>query len=182
MKTFLTTLLIVISVMGFTNAQGNMAVGAGVLVSLPMGDFGDFANTGFGGTGVFELGFTPQLVGTGTIGYIMWGSESENVDFSAVPVLVGVKYFFTPGIGFYGLGQLGLAFFSSTVEIPSVSFGGVTYGGGSESASSTELSLTIGAGYELPVSPTVDLDFSAGFNLISDANNIQVRAGAKFAL
>ncbi len=182
MKSLLVTLLIVVSFFGFTNAQSKMAVGAGVVVSLPMGDFGDVANTGFGGTAAFEMKFMPQLVGVGNIGYIMWGTESDNVDFSCVPVMFGVKYFFVPGVGFYGLGQIGLAFFSSTVEIPSFTIGGQTFGGGSESASDTEFSLSIGAGYEVPVSPTVSLDFTGAFNLISDANNIQLRAGAKFAL
>jgi len=182
MKKLITILFVVTLFTGAIYAQKNMAIGAGVVVSLPMGDFGDVANTGFGGTAAFEMGFMPQLVGVGNIGYIMWGTESDHVDFSAVPVMVGVKYYFMPGVGFYGLGQIGLTFFSSTVEIPSFTAGGVTYGGGSESASDTEFSLTIGAGYEIPVSPTFTLDFTGGFNLISDANNIQLRTGGKVAL
>jgi opacity protein-like surface antigen len=182
MKKLLTVLIAVILFTGFSNAQKVMYVGAGVVVSLPIGDFGNGANTGFGGTAAFEMKFMPQLVGVGNIGYIVWGTDADNVNFHVVPVMVGVKYYFMPGIGFYGLGQIGLAFFSSSVEIPSYSFGGVSYGGGSASASDTEFSLTIGAGYEVPVSPTFTLDFTGGFNLISSANNIQLRAGGKVAL
>lgn len=180
MKKALFTLLIVFSVIGFTSAQSNMCVGAGVVVSLPMGDFGDAANTGFGGTAAFEMGLMPNLVGVANVGYISWGTESDMVSFSAVPVLVGVKYFFVPG--FYGLGQLGLSFFSTEVEIPSYSILGVTYGGGSASESSSEFTLAVGAGYELPVAPNVKLDFTGAFNLISDLNHITLRAGAKFGL
>jgi hypothetical protein len=59
MKSLLVSLLIVVSLVGFTSAQNKMAVGAGVLVSLPMGDFGEMVNTGFGGTAAFEMSFMP---------------------------------------------------------------------------------------------------------------------------
>src|SRR5690606_32060510 len=107
--------------------------GAGVLVSLPMSDFGDAANTGFGGTAAFEMSFMPQLVGVGNIGYITWGTDVDDVSFSGVPVQVGVKYYFMPAVGFYGLGQIGLTFMS--VETPTITIPGFgTIGGGSESS------------------------------------------------
>ena len=178
MKTILSFLIVVLFSFTSLNAQNNMSLGAGLVVSLPMGDFGKSANTGFGGTAIFELGFTPQLVGVANIGYIVYGTESDALDFSTVPLLVGVKYFFVPRVGFYGIGQVGLNFFSTTVEIPQF-FG---YGGGSVSGSSTEFTFVIGAGYELPVGPNVSLDFNGTFNLISDFNNLQLRAGAKVGL
>jgi opacity protein-like surface antigen len=177
------TILLIASVAFTLNAQTKqMAVGANFVLSLPIGDFSNGANLGYGGMGNFEYAFMPQLVGTGSIGYIKWGTDADNVDFHAIPILVGVKYFFIPGVGFYGAGQLGLAILSASVDIPSVSFGGVTYGGGSASSSDTKFSFSFGAGYEVPVSPTVALDFKALFNLLSDANNIQFGAGAKVAL
>jgi hypothetical protein len=179
MKSLLVTLLIVVSLVGFTSAQHKMALGAGVIVSLPMGDFGDAANTGFGGTAVFEMNFMPQLVGIGQIGYISWGTDLEGYGWSAVPVTVGVKYFFVPGIGFYGTGQLGLSFFSLDTPTFNIPLLGEVGGG---SASETEFTLLIGAGYEVPVSPTVTLDFTGAFNVISDLNHITLRGGAKFAL
>jgi len=178
MKTFLSILFAFLLALGSVNAQNKMSLGAGLVVSFPMGDFGDAANTGFGGTAIFELGFMPQLVGVANIGYIVYGTESDAVDFSSVPLLFGVKYYFVPGIGFYGIGQLGLNFFSTTVEIPSV-FG---YGGGSVSETSTEFTFVIGAGYQLPVGSNIYLDFNGTFNLISDFNNVQLWAGAKFGL
>lgn len=178
MKTIFSILIVFLFSIGSINAQSKMAVGAGLVVSLPMGDFGDAANTGFGGTAAFELGFTPQIIGVAHIGYIAYGTESDAVDFSTVPLLVGVKYFFVPAAGFYGIGQIGLNFFSTTVEIPQV-FG---FGGGSVSGSSSEFTFVLGAGYELPVSPTFSLDFSGTFNLISNLNNIQLRAGGKIGL
>lgn len=178
MKIIISILFVLLFSFGSVNAQNKMAVGAGIVVSLPMGDFGDAANTGFGGTAAFELGFMPQLIGVGQIGYIVYGTESDQVDFSTVPVLVGVKYYFMPAVGFYGIGQIGLNFFSTTVETPSI-FG---FGGGSVSASSSEFTFALGAGYEVPVSPGFSLDFSGTINLISNFNNIQLRAGGKIGL
>jgi hypothetical protein len=177
MKKVLFTLLVIVSFMGVSQAQ-NMSVGAGVVVSLPMGDFGESANTGFGGMGAFELGFTPQLVGIGNIGYITWGTEAEGFSYSVVPVLFGVKYFFMPAGGLYGTGKIGLSFFS--VETPTINVGGFTFGGGS--ASSSEFTFVVGAGYVVPVSPNIDLDFGAAFNVVSDLNHITASVTANFGL
>ncbi len=182
MKRFLAILLIAVSLTGLTNAQGNMAIGAGLVVSLPMGSFGDAANTGFGGTAAFELNFAPQITGVGQIGYISYGTGSSNASFSSVPLLFGIKYYVVPGTPFYGIGQLGFNFFSTSVETPSISVAGFSFGGGSYSASSTEFTFALGAGYEVPVSPMFSLDFSGTFNIISDFTNIQLRAGGKLAL
>lgn len=178
MKTFLSILFALFISAGSLNAQSKMAAGAGLVVSFPMGDFGDAANTGFGGTAIFELSFMPQLVGVANIGYISYGTDADELDFSSVPLLFGVKYFFVPGVGFYGVGQLGFNFFSSSVDVPSVP----GFSGGSASATSTEFTFVIGAGYQLPVGSNVYLDFNGTFNLISDFNNAQIWAGAKFGL
>ncbi len=178
MKTILSLLIVVLLSFTSLNAQNNMSLGGGLVVSLPMGDFGESANTGFGATAVFELSFMPQLVGVANIGYISYGTDVDELSFSSVPLLFGVKYFFIPGVGFYGIGQLGFNFFSASVDIPEIS----GYGGGSVSTTSTEFTFVIGAGYQLPVGSNVYLDFNGTFNLISDFNNLQLWAGAKFGL
>ena len=178
MKTIVSFFIVVLFSFSYLSAQNKMSAGAGLVVSFPMGDFGDAANTGFGGTAIFELSFMPQLVGVANIGYISYGTDADEVDFSSVPLLAGVKYYFVPGIGFYGIGQLGLNFFSTSVEVASVP----GFSGGSASATSTEFTFVIGAGYQLPVSSNVYLDFNGTFNLISDFNNVQLWAGSKFGL
>lgn len=178
MKTILSVLFIVLFSFTSLNAEDNMSLGAGLVVSFPMGDFGDAANTGFGGTAIFELGFMPQLVGVANIGYISYGTDADEVTFSSVPLLFGVKYYFVKNVGFYGISQIGFNFFSTSVDVPSVP----GYSGGSASATSTEFTFIIGAGYQLPVGSNVYLDFNGTFNLISDFNNFQFWAGAKFGL
>lgn len=175
MKSSIKVLLITLSFFSISYAQSNMAVGAGLVVSLPMGSFGDAANMGIGGTAAFELKFAPQITGVGQIGYISYATESDAFSFSTVPLLVGVKYFFQPSGGVYGIGQLGLNFFSTTVETPDFGFFGPT----SYSASSSEFTLALGAGYEMPIGSNLIFDVSGAFNIISDFTNIQLRAGVK---
>ena len=183
MKTFISILILFLFSFGSLNAQDKkMAVGAGLVISLPIGSFGDAANLGIGGTAAFELKFMPQLMGVGQIGYISYSTESDNISFSTVPLLLGVKYFFMPAGGFYGIGQLGINFFSTSTDIPSYNVAGYNFGGGSYSASSSEFTFALGAGYEVPVSPNVLLDFSGTFQLISNFNNILFRAGGKIGI
>lgn len=189
MKKLLSVLFIVVLYAGFMNAQSNMAVGAGVVISLPMGDFGDANDLGIGGTAAFEMEFMPQLVGTAQAGYITWGgADAESgegqvfarasSDVSAVPVMVGAKYYFMPDMGLYGQAQLGLYFMSFDVEVET-SIPGFDF---DASGSSTEFAFKIGGGYEIPVSPTFDVDLSAAFVVLSDWTNIEFRAGGKLAL
>lgn len=182
MKSFITIFLSIVFFSGLNKAQSNMAVGAGAVVSLPMGSFGDAANLGIGGTAVFELRFAPQIVGVGQVGYISYSTESDNVSYSTVPFLVGVKYYFVPGVDFYGIGQLGLNFFSTSTDIPSINVGGFSFGGSSASVSSSEFTFALGAGYEVPLSEKFSLDFTGSFHIISNLTNIQLRAGGKLAL
>ncbi|QQS36496.1 MAG: hypothetical protein IPM56_00660 [Ignavibacteriales bacterium] len=181
MKKMLLVLITVLCVAGFTSAQNKMYAGVGLNVALPMGSFGDVAGTGFGGTGTFEMQFTPQLLGTGTVGYISWGGKDFgffSYSYSAIPILVGAKYYFMPNSGFYGHGQLGFYMFSIDVENkqPIAGFNFDTGG------SSTEFAICFGAGYELPLSKTVMGDLGVSYNIISEAGHIGIRAGVKFGL
>ena len=188
MKKVLVTIVALFLFVGISQAQNKMYGNVGVNVMLPMGSFGDGAGTGIGGTAQFEMQFMPQLLGTASAGYIKWGGKDQTIlgskysySISAVPILVGAKYYFMPSGGFYGQAQLGLFFFSTSVDAPAVS---TTFGtfGGSSSASSSEFTFAFGAGYELPLSPKLMLDLGGSFLLISNSNNIGLRAGVKFGL
>jgi len=182
MKTLINAIIFSLILVATVNAQSKMAAGAGIVMSLPVGSFSDAANLGFGGTAAFEYKFAPQIAGVGQVGYLTYGTDSDQASFSTVPVLFGIKYFFVPGIDFYGIGQLGLNFFSTSVDIPTFNVGGFSAGGGSVGGSTAKFTFSFGAGYELPVTPKISLDFSGTFQVISDFSNIQVRAGAKTAL
>jgi opacity protein-like surface antigen len=188
MKKVLVTIVALFLFAGFSQAQKKMYGNIGATIALPMGTFGDFAGVGIGGSAQFEMEFMPQLLGVASAGYIKWGGKDATIlganysySYSAVPVLVGAKYYFMPTGGFYGQAMLGMYFFSSSVDVPTSTVGGVVIGG-STSASTSDFALSLGAGYELPLSPKLTLDLGGAFLLISDSNNIVARVGVKFGL
>ncbi len=183
MKKLLLIAILIFGVIGTASAQNAMYAGAGLEVALPIGDWSDWTSLGIGGTGSFEIEFQKNLVGVANVGYIAYGGKDfggADYSLSAIPILAGAKYFFNSD--FYGFGQIGVYILSVSVDIPVQSFGGFTYGGGSQSTSSTEFGLVIGAGYEKALSPNLILDLAAKFGLISDANQLGFRAGVKFPI
>jgi hypothetical protein len=179
MKQLFSVILLAVLFTGFINAQSQW-VSVGGNLALPMGGWGDNANIGFGGTATYERSFTPNIVGQVYAGYLSFGGETVGTfsySFSMIPIMVGGKYYFQPGKGLYGNALLGVHLFS--VETPSFTLFGQTYGGGS--ASSTEFSLGVGAGYEMPMGKNA-LDLSAHFMIVSDANYIGARVAYKFGI
>lgn len=170
--------------------EGEMSIGAGLELAQPIGNWSDAAGIGIGGTARFEYVFTEQLVGILTAGYISFGGKKvENVEFSysAIPLLPGIKYFFPLDMygqnKFYGLAELGLHFLSVDIKIPSFNLGGFgSSGGGTTSGSSTEFTFTLGAGYETEISDNLYLDANVKFAIVSDANYLGLRVGARMPI
>jgi hypothetical protein len=185
MKTFASILLFFFCSFAIINAQSKMNAGVRAVVALPIGTFGDVAGTGFGVQGTYEIGFGNNLVGVAKTGYISWGGKDfgeYSYGYSAIPLIFGVKYFLTPRKGFYGTTSAGFHFFSVSSDIPTVTIGGTTIGGGSASASSTDFTFSLGAGYEVPLNKKYSLDIGADYNLISDSNYFTVHLGGKMGL
>jgi Outer membrane protein beta-barrel domain len=144
-------LLLLVSSLSFSQlvpAKGKMTLGPALELSLPIGNFSDYAGFGFGGTARFEYGLEPNLALTGNLGYLYWGGKSgDQYDWSnsAVPLLAGVKY----GIGksFFVSGELGFYFYTIDWNYTGPS-GGLLGFLGSYSASSTQFMLAPGIGYQ----------------------------------
>jgi hypothetical protein len=156
------------------NAQeGKMHVGAQVGLSVPMGNFGDAANLGFGVLGNFYYGINQNIDITGTVGYESWGSDVSGVSFSNVPILAGIRYYFqrsqlTP----YGVAEIGINNFSASYSNSYF---------GSYSATSTDFGLNLGGGFLYSLG-NMDLDVNAKINIISDSNNLTLFAGVRFPI
>lgn len=180
MKQTFSFLVVFLFLSGFAFAQ-NAGVSIGGNLALPIGDWSDVADMGFGGTATYEHKFSPNLLGTITAGYLIWGGKEDvegfSYDYSAIPIMAGVKYFFNPKQGLYAAGQLGLHMFTVDVEFDDPFLSQFS---GSESES--EFSFAVGAGYEIPVGPKGAVDLNAMFNIISDLNYLGFRVAYKFAL
>ncbi|NWF49627.1 MAG: outer membrane beta-barrel protein [Ignavibacteriaceae bacterium] len=176
--------ILVVLFVAFTvgvNAQSKMGASIQGGIALPMGTFGDVYGMGFGGMGTFTYSISPMTDITGSVGYLMWNGKDafEDWTFSSVPVLVGARYYFSPGnVRPYGVAQAGMHFVSSEAEI---SFLGTTT---TVSASDSFFGFGAGAGVVVPIGKKVNLDVNAMFNSISsegDASNyVSVLAGVMF--
>lgn len=130
--------------------QGKMSVGVGAALSLPMGTFGDQAGMGFGGSGTFQYGLSPEMMLTGQIGYLTYGKKDVagygSYTISQMPFLAGIKY--NVG-GAYLTGQVGFVSTSIKVEVPAQTYFGYTIAGGSTTVSSSDFAFAPGVGMNL---------------------------------
>ncbi len=185
MKKLFAIFTVTLLLSGISFSQTNpMYFGGALNLGLPVGTFGDIAGMGIGVTGQFEMKFTPNLIGTGTIGYMKWGGKdfgTGTYSISTVPILVGAKYYFTPTAPVYGMANLGITILSQSIDFKN-SIYNQYLGSISGSTSSSEFTFAIGGGYEVPLTPTIILDLNAAFNIISNANYIGIKAGVKFPL
>src|SRR5689334_6505370 len=116
MKKTIVTLVALFFVTVGSFAQGRFSVGAEL--ALPQGDLGDVAGTGFGGSVRYESPINENLSWMGTVGFLTFGEKDDSgVKVSMIPVLAGVKYYFTESFGgFYAGAELGLSFNKVTVD------------------------------------------------------------------
>ena len=170
--------------------KGKMAVSGQVGISVPVGDYGDAAKTGFGLIGNFVYTINRNIDITGTLGYLSWSGESISDDFykydqsySDIPLLGSIRYYlnrekFSP----YGIAELGLHFLGYSVEIRSNSdFGSFN---NSSSDSKTEFGFGIGGGFLYNIG-NMNLDVNAKYtNTSGDSffNHFAIMAGILFPL
>ena len=165
-------------VAGFANtSNAQFGASVGLEVAMPLGDFSNLASFGAGVSGAGEYAMSDNAGITGTIGYIYLAPADGIASAYMMPMQLGFKYYFDSNEGgFYGHGQLGVHTLSATTEdfeIFGTTIPGVT-------ASSTELSYAVGAGYLVGES----LDFGLRYNIISgdggSSNYLGVRVGYNF--
>jgi len=170
MKRAFYLLLVLVVFAGLTNAQSKISLGVGGTLAVPLGTFADISSVGGGGLVQGEMSLGP-VVGTASIGYVAFGSKDvlgsgvKNTT-SAVPVLVGAKYSFSPL--FYGSAELGLNFISTKVETPA----------SSGTLSTNDFVYAVGVGVNLS---TIDLSLKYQA-LNSSSNYIGVNALYFFGL
>ncbi|MFN0157801.1 MAG: outer membrane beta-barrel protein [Bacteroidota bacterium] len=191
MKSLLVTLVVLVMVLGVSSAdaQSKMSLSVGADVLLPMGTFGDAVSTGFGGSVRGQYDLSPMAAVGLTVGYYTWSGKDVNgftmPNFKGIPIRVFGKYYFMPAgaTRVYGIAELGLFF--SSVDVPSQTINGVTFGGGS--ASSSDFNYAPGIGVEIPIgSGNTMFDGSVRYDGVatsgSSSGSLGVRVGVNFGL
>ncbi len=182
MKKLVSVLFVVLFAFTFVNAQSKMALGVGANLALPMGGtFGNEPGMGFGGGAQFEYMLSPNISGTVSATYLMFGEKdlagTRKISYSIIPIQAGAKYYFG---NFYGLAETGINLLSLKVDVPARTFMGVTIPGSSTSSSTSEFGFGFGAGYVLPMGKN-SLDISAKYqNYASSTAAINIGVAYKF--
>jgi len=162
---FSVLLLLIASTSLFAQKQG---ISIGGNVYFPVGDWSDYANTGWGGSASYEHQLSKEVAGVIYSGYTSFSGD-VGTDVTIVPLLVGAKFYFTPKWDWYIAGLLGVDFVTADA---STTIGGQTY---SASASSTEFAGNINFGYEVKTSDKGAVDISAGFVYVTDYSYFGMR-------
>lgn len=181
MKFFTLLLISTILFLGTINAQkGVMKVEPSLVIGLPMTG----TNIGFGINGMFFYGINKNIDLTGTLGYVTWGYSDIDASFSTIPILFGGRYSFDVegSITPYGSAELGFHFTSASFDYPSYSYGGTTYGGGSESVSSTEFGIGLGGGAYFQAGDNLVIDANLQYNTVGSGNYFAIEGGVIFGL
>jgi hypothetical protein len=140
---FVLTVLCGLSIGAFaqssTSGAGKFSIG--LEGGLPVGNAADAYNAVVGASLKYDYKIADNTFFTGSAGYNAFLVKSEfkpiaGSTFGAVPVKVGIKYFF--GSGFYGEGQVGAAFITES-------------GGGTAFAYSPGIGYDFGSGVDLGI-------------------------------
>lgn len=175
---------------GQANAESKLSLSVGGDVLIPMGTFGDAVSTGFGGSVRGQYDITPMFSAGLTVGYYTWSGKDVSgftgPNFKGLPVRVFGKYYFMPAeqkVRVYGIAELGLFF--GSVDVPSFTILGVTYGGGTESSSDFNYAPGVGAEIGLGGGNT-KLDVSVRYDGIATegetSGSLGARVGVSFPL
>jgi hypothetical protein len=138
---------------------------AGAEVVLPLGDFGDVANAGFGASLGYDYAATEKLKIGGLVGYtfLLVDDVLGDLNLSMIPVQASIKYGVSEKAYLQGL--LGIHAFRASADL----------GGAKISETESEFSFGLGAGVTLG-----KVDLSARFQLIEDSNYIGARVAYLF--
>jgi len=168
--------VVIISFVTFS-ASAQIGIGGTVGLTLPMGDFGNGLNTGFGFNAIGKY-ILPNSMAVGvSVGYSSFGTSSESFSFGVIPITGIIEYYFGEGAFRPYLGSdLGLYMFRSKV----------TFLGSSSSSTDTYFGIAPTGGVSYDISDNLSLCANAKYNFVmSEGSNstwIGLNAGVIFKL
>ncbi len=154
------------------NAQkGSIRLQPAVEIGIPMGDFGDFAKVGFGGSLKGLFGITPAGSITLQPGATFHSIKGSGGDASAyiVPILAGYQHSFD---GFYVEPQVGIGIYGSSVKVNGVKV----------SASESAFTYAVGVGYLINNMVDIGARYQAGSKDGSTTSLVGIHIGYNFSL
>ncbi len=180
MKRFLGLAVMLLFVAALGSAQGIGLKAIGGEVGYNSFSFASESWGGFVVGAVADLGeITPGISLYPSVTYASaskseFGADASVSDFA---INANAKYAFkgesiTPYVG----AGIGLNFVGTKVALPSYTFLGTTYGGGTASASDTKIGINLLAGAQMAFGNMTGFA-QAGYTLVSDVNYFQIVAG-----
>ena len=169
-KFYFVFFVVLISSISLFAQQPGISLGGNV--HFPIGDWAEFASTGYGGSVTYEHPMSKQVSGVLYSGYTYFDGATEDDYWTLIPLTAGVKAYFTPKLDWYFAGLIGVNFI--TKEFANVVASG--------SASSTEFAGNLNIGYEIKTGEKGAVDISAGYVYISELSYFGVRLAYIFKL
>ncbi|MEZ4264975.1 MAG: hypothetical protein R3F39_01255 [Myxococcota bacterium] len=151
------------------------SIGADFLFVVPVGDYADITNVGFGLLGRYELRLIPEFALTGRVGFV--GHVAKKVTNNLklrtweLPVLVGGRYY--SKIGIWAGAELGLVVMGFRASFPNTQFSSL-----SRTDTDAKFGIMLSGGYRWR-----DLDFGVALFVpdIDDYLGITFTVGYTFA-
>ena len=169
-KIYLLLFVLFISAASMFAQRPGISIGGNVY--FPVGDWAEIANTGFGGSVSYEHPFGKNIMGVIYSGYTSFSSDIEGFSWTAIPLLAGAKFYFTPKNDWYAAVLIGANFVTADY----------TSSLGDASESSTEFAGNANFGYEIKTSDKGAVDISAGFIYIDELSYFGMRLAYIFKL
>ena len=167
MKNFYLILFVALTLSTSLFAQ-KPGISIGGNVYFPVGDWADLANIGYGGSVTYEHPLGKGIAGVIYSGYTYFGGDTENFNWTMVPVLAGAKFYFTPKQDWYIGALIGANLTTLKTDIGDVS--------------ETEFAGNVNFGYEVKTSEKGAVDISAGFVYIDQLSYFGMRLAYIFKL
>lgn len=179
---YLLAFLFVLTSITFSQPRkAEVFVSGGMAVPLTPQGFSDFWTAGYNISGGAGYRFSPNISGNASLNYSSMAFDDEafltslglsglgltvsGADVSIILVTANVKFSLVPKASISPYLTGGVGFFNISADNPTVSYQGYTITG--QGYSEGALSAVVGAGVDIPVSPTVsvflEVDWGMGF-------------------
>lgn len=182
MKRFLLTVTLSLLFLTFSNttSKAQIQLGLDLGPNIPIGDFGDVAETGVGFKFIFKSFFDDNFAFMANIGYNSFDGKdnifrnNDNFGFDIIPININAEYHFGGDkISPYLSG--GLGFYSISLDNDDIF-------GNDDRYEDTEIGLDLGGGITYPIKDNIYLSGDLKIHLIENASFIGLNFGVLFDL